>query len=166
MGINTIIESLFSVENTHLNIFAFALIVLLGLAIPELIYRWKITPVPLLIIAGIVIGPYGFNIIESHPGIEFLGELGILFLVFIAGLEVHKSKTKSYKQPILLAIISGTICFAGGFMVGRFWHFSIQTSLLLGSIMVSSSVGEIISIVNTTSNNCPNSGVHPRCIST
>ncbi len=150
MGINSVVEGFISMLSTEEEIFAFALVLVLGLAVPELLYRVRVSPVPLLIVAGIAVGPYGFNLIGIHPGIEFLGQLGILFLVFIAGLEVHKSKSKHYKEPMLLAVISGVVCFIGGFLIGRLWGMPLQTSLLLGSIMVSSSVGEIISIVNAT----------------
>ncbi len=128
----------------------FAFIVLLGLLIPELFHSFKVTPVPLLIIAGIVIGPHGLKLIEIEEGLEFVADLGLLFLIFIAGLEIQRSKHGRMRESLKLVFATVPVCFAAGFLLGVLFDFPLRTNVLLGAIFVSSSVAEIIPIIDST----------------
>ncbi|GEM_PF-930958 len=139
---------------------AFTVILILGLFIPEIEHRWNLPLVPLYIMAGIIIGPYGLDIIDSAPALSFLGELGLFFLVFIAGLEFSKAGRVKWHHVPVLVVTFGTICFVSGLVY--IWFFSpmlpgggvsypIKTALLIGVILVSSSVGEIIPMVKAKS---------------
>lgn len=132
------------------NLIPFAAILMIGLLIPEIFNRFKITSVPLLIIAGIIIGPNGFKLIEISDEIEFIANLGLLFLVFIAGLEIFESKKLNIKDSTKLAFINITFCFSIGFLLGHIFGFETKANILLGTIFISSSVGEIIPMVNQT----------------
>ena len=70
----------------------FAVIIFLAFLIPEITFKIRIAEVPLLIVAGIAIGPYGFQVITTHIGLDFLASIGFLFLVFLAGLEIKGAK--------------------------------------------------------------------------
>jgi len=59
-----------------------------------LAFRLRFSIVPILIIAGMIVGPHAphigmfdFRFIESTPLISFMGRLGVLFLLFYLGLE-------------------------------------------------------------------------------
>lgn len=134
------------------NLISFAVILLLGLLIPEIFNRFKITSVPLLIIAGIIIGPNCLEFIDKEviDEIKFIANLGLLFLVFIAGLEIFESKKLNIKDSTKLAIINITFCFFIGFLLGYLFGFETKANILLGTIFISSSVGEIIPMVNQT----------------
>ena len=132
------------------NLIPFAAILMIGLLIPEIFNRFKITAVPLLIIAGIIIGPYGLELVEISDEIEFIANLGLLFLVFIAGLEIFESKKLNIKDSTKLAVINITFCFLIGFFLGHLFGFETKANILLGTIFISSSVGEIIPMVNQT----------------
>ncbi|RLF49488.1 MAG: hypothetical protein DRN20_02055 [Thermoplasmata archaeon] len=132
------------------DLIAFALIVTISLLAPEVMHRFRVSYIPLLIIAGFVIGPNGLQIIARYPGIEFLAELGLLFMVFLAGLEVYLARLKTWRLPVIYTFIFGYTCFFGGVAVGYIANLGLSASLLLGIIFMSSSVGEIISIVNMT----------------
>ena len=134
------------IEDTSLIIFG--VIVVLGLLIPELFHRIRVTPVPLFIVAGIIIGPYGFGLIgEDFEALRLIGQLGLFFLVFLAGLEAHETRMFGIRGSIHLSLISGGICFSGGFLLGSILGVGTIASLLLGTIFMSSSVGEIIPMI-------------------
>jgi len=65
------------------------LLLLVGLAIPivALAHRLKAPPLVGFLIAGVVVGPHGFALIDSPEEIETLSELGVALLLFAVGLE-------------------------------------------------------------------------------
>ncbi len=130
-------------------IITFSIILIIALIIPEFLKKYKITAVPFYIVAGIFLGPYVFGL-HLGEGLIFLGEIGLFFLVFIAGLEIFEMGKIKIKHIILFTSISAFICFITGFSLGIGLGLSILTSCLLGTILISSSIGEIIPMVNST----------------
>lgn len=130
-------------------IMIFAIILAISLVIPELLKEMKMIIVPFYIIAGIVLGPHGLGF-ETNDALVFIGDIGILFLVFIAGLEIREFGVIKWKKPIHLSIISSGTCFIMGFLIAYSWGYSLTACLLLGTVLMSSSVGEIIPIVTSS----------------
>lgn len=98
-----------------------------------------------LIVGGIAIGPHGLEIVELNPTIEFMGQIGLIFLMFMAGLEIKLSSFRKLGGGIVgLSIINGLVPFAAGFAIGYFFNFGLLPSLLLGIIFMSSSIAVII----------------------
>lgn len=58
------------------------------LLVPLLFNRLKIPPIIGLIVAGVVIGPYGLNWLARDMSFEVFGQVGILYLMFLAGIEI------------------------------------------------------------------------------
>ena len=98
-----------------------------------------------LIVAGIVIGPHGLRIVELNPTIDFMGQIGLIFLMFMAGLEVKFSHFREFRKGVAgLALINGIVPFLVGFGIGYFFDFGLLASTLLGIIFMSSSIAVII----------------------
>jgi len=117
----------------------------LGLIIPELLKKFRIPLITLIILAGSIFGPYGFGYVEVNPILSFFGFLGMTFLMLMAGLETDISKTYHSKYKILtLALFNGFIPFVTGFLITMLFGYSVITSLLIGVIFISSSVHVII----------------------
>ncbi|MDY6964392.1 MAG: cation:proton antiporter [Halobacteriota archaeon] len=131
-------------------IHAFVIILIIAFTIPELFRRLKVTYVPFYILAGIMLGPFvlGFN---THPAFDFIADIGLFMLVFIAGLEIHETGLKNINKSIKFSTVSASICFIGGFLLGRILGYPMPASLLIGTIMMSSSVAEIIPMVQSSS---------------
>ena len=134
---------------------AFGVLVLIVFIVSEFSHKIHVVAVPLLIIAGMVIGPYGLEIVEKFEGLEFFAELGFLFLVFLAGLEIRGVKNVNWKNVGQLAIILASISFFVGFCIVYFFGYRpptylLATPLLIGTVFQSSSVGEIIPLINHT----------------
>ncbi len=130
-------------------ILTFSIILIISLIIPEFLKKYKITSVPFFIIAGILLGPFGIGL-HLGEGLIFLGEVGLLFLIFIAGMEIYEMGDLHIGKIVLFTIISAVICFFGGFLLGLGMGYSILTALLIGTVLISSSIGEIIPMVNST----------------
>ncbi|MDA1208601.1 MAG: cation:proton antiporter [bacterium] len=137
-------------EGEHQTLLSLLLILSFGLIVPELFKRTMHLPfVTSLILIGSVLGPHGFDYIESNEVINFFGFLGFTFLMLMAGLETHVSEVKKSAGKICtLAVINASIPFAVGIGIGRFFGYSWLQSLLIGTIFISSSVAIIIPFVS------------------
>lgn len=125
--------------------YPFFLIVFSGVFFSMLSIRTHIPWAVMLIIGGIVFGPSFLNVISINPTIDFIGQIGLIFLMFMAGLETKLSRFSIIKNGLLfLAFVNGFIPFVIG--VGVVWllGYELMTALIIGIIFVSSSVAVVI----------------------
>lgn len=66
----------------------FMVVLAIILLAPLLLNPLKIPNIIGLIIAGVAVGPYGFNLVARDMSFEVFGQVGILYLMFLAGLEI------------------------------------------------------------------------------
>lgn len=109
------------------------------LCIPLLLNKIKVPHLLGLIIAGAVIGPNGFNVLARDSSIVVTGTTGLLYIMFLAGLEIDmgdfkKNKWKSITFSIYTFIVPFVLGFIGGYYI---LHFSILTSVLFASLFSS-----------------------------
>lgn len=115
-----------------------------GLLSSEIFRRFNLPYVLGLIIAGVVIGPV-LNLMEIDATILLIGTIGLVFLMFMTGLEVKTENVKRFGKSIaIISILNGVIPFIGGFVVGRIFDYNILTSIFIGTIFISSSVAAVI----------------------
>lgn len=120
-------------------ILKFLLILLIILAAPLLLNKLRIPHLLGLIIAGAIIGPHGFNLVLRDSSIILSGTAGLLYIMFLAGLEIDmadfkRNSTKSLAfgmYTFLIPMILGTVV---GIWVLR---FNVLTSVLLASMFAS-----------------------------
>jgi len=117
----------------------FLLILIIILAAPLLLNKLKIPHLLGLIIAGAIIGPHGFNIVLRDSSIILSGTAGLLYIMFLAGLEIDMGDFKknsgrslvfgmyTFLIPMLLGIIAGIYLL----------DFTTETSVLLASMFAS-----------------------------
>jgi len=117
----------------------FSLILFIILFAPLLLNRFKIPQLIGLIIAGAVIGPYGFHLMERDSSVVLFGTVGLLYLMFLAGLEIDLGDFKKNKnKSILFGLITFTIPMILGSLAGFFLlEFNLITSILLASLLAS-----------------------------
>lgn len=124
---------------------ALMIILTLGLIIPEVLKRISFPIISLIILAGAVFGPNGFNYVGLDPTIEFLGFLGMTFLMLMAGLDTDLARLQTSKMKItIMVLMNGLIPFMVGFGIIRYFGYDMTSSLLVGIIFISSSVAIII----------------------
>ncbi len=114
----------------------FSLVLFIILFAPILFNKIKVPHIIGLIVAGIIIGPYGFNLLLRDSSIVLFGTVGLIYIMFTAGLEIDmeefkKNKVKSFVfglYTFLVPMLLGS--FAAYYILG----FSITSSILLSSM--------------------------------
>ena len=96
-------------------VLVFSLILLIILMAPILLKRLNIPGIIGLIISGVVIGPYGFNLLENNFAIKLFSTIGLLYIMFIAGLELDLNEFKTHKNK---SLVFGFLTFIIPIMVG------------------------------------------------
>lgn len=117
----------------------FLIILVIILAAPLLLNRFKIPHLLGLIIAGAIIGPYGFNLMLRDSSIILSGTAGLLYIMFLAGLEIDMG---DFKKNSVKSLVFGLYTFSVPMVLGTvtgFYvlNFSIETSILLASMFAS-----------------------------
>ena len=74
----------------------FFFITLTGLFSSTLLKKLHIPWVAALIIGGMILGPDGINILHPDETMSFIADMGLIFLMFMAGLETKYSTIKKY----------------------------------------------------------------------
>jgi Kef-type K+ transport system membrane component KefB len=124
---------------------SFFIVLLAGLIFSELFNRFHLPWVLALIVAGVVIGPQSLAIIDIDPTLEFIGEIGLVFLMFMAGLEAKLSSFSGLKKEIVITtIFNALIPFILGISVALLFGYQLSTAILLGVIFISSSIAVVI----------------------
>ena len=80
----------------------FSLVLFIILLTPILLRKLNIPGIIGLIIAGVIIGPYGINVLEKNSAVDLFSTIGLLYIMFIAGLELDLNEFKSNKNKSLL----------------------------------------------------------------
>ena len=80
----------------------FSLILFIILISPILLRKLNIPGIIGLIISGVIIGPYGLNILEKNSATDLFSTIGLLYIMFIAGLELDLNEFKANRNKSLL----------------------------------------------------------------
>ena len=117
----------------------FSVILFIILLAPVLLHRFKIPDLIGLIIAGAIIGPQGFNIMSRDSSIELFGKVGLLYIMFVAGLEIDLADLKkNYGKSVYFGLLTFAIPMVVGTLAGIYLlDFSYLTSILLASMFAS-----------------------------
>lgn len=86
----------------HNPVLIFSLILLIILLSPLLLKKINIPSIIGLIISGVVIGPHGLNILEKNAAIDLFSTIGLLYIMFIAGLELDMNQFRVNRHKSLL----------------------------------------------------------------
>ena len=80
----------------------FSLILFIILLSPILLKKINIPGIIGLILSGVVIGPHGFNILAKNSAVDLFSTIGLLYIMFIAGLELDMNEFKANRNKSLL----------------------------------------------------------------
>jgi Kef-type K+ transport system membrane component KefB len=119
-------------------VLTFGLLLLLILFVPILFKKINLPGIVGLLLAGTFVGPKGFGIIEAAGVIDVLGKVGLLYLMFLAGLEINLDQFKKERRNTL---VFGTLTFLIPQLSGTFifyWlGYSLPASILIASMFAS-----------------------------
>lgn len=117
----------------------FSLILFIILFAPLILNKLKIPHLIGLIIAGAIIGPNGLNLMLRDSSIVLYGTVGLLYIMFLAGLEIDMADfKKNSKKSLVFGLFTFIIPMTLGTFVGKYFlEFSWMTSILLASMFAS-----------------------------
>ncbi len=103
------------------------------------------------ILAGLLVGPAVFGLVEPSEVLEVFAELGVVFLLFWVGLETRLSELRAVgSAAVSVGVLGVVVPFAGGIALDAALGESTATSLFIGAALVATSVG-ITSACSSTS---------------
>ncbi len=117
----------------------FFIVLAIILFAPLLLNKLKIPHIIGMIVAGVVIGPYGFNVLDNDSSFAIFGQVGLLYLMFLAGLEIDMYHLRlNLKRGLIFGVLTLLIPLALGiftsvYLLGLDW----TTSMLLGAMYAS-----------------------------
>lgn len=120
----------------------FFVVLLIILFSPIVMGRLRIPHLIGLVLAGIVVGKYGLNILKRDDSFELFGRVGLFYIMFLAGLEMDLEGLKKNRMRVG---IFGLLTFSLP-MVLTVWaslsilHLSMQASMLIGCMMASNTL--------------------------
>jgi Kef-type K+ transport system membrane component KefB len=125
--------------------FPFFLIVFCGVFFSMLSIRTHIPWAVMLIVGGFLLGPSAFDVMQIDETIAFIGQIGLIFLMFMAGLETRLSHINEFRTNLFwLAFINGAVPFIAGFGLVLALGYELPAALVVGIIFVSSSIAVVI----------------------
>ncbi len=120
-------------------VLVFTMVLLIILVAPILSQKLRLPGIVGLILSGLLVGPNGFHLLDRDISIVLLGTVGLLYIMFIAGLEIDLNDFKKNKNTsITLGLFTFFIpqilgFFAAYYILKLSWPSSILIGGLLGS---------------------------------
>ncbi len=117
----------------------FLIVLAIILFAPLLLNKLKISHIIGLIVAGVLVGPYGFNVLDNDSSFAVFGQVGLLYLMFLAGLEIDMFHLRlNLRRGMLFGFLTLAVPLVLGFATSV-WvlHLDWLTAMLLGAMYAS-----------------------------
>lgn len=120
----------------------FFVVLLIILFAPIVMGKLRIPHIIGMVLAGVVIGKYGLNILERDNSFELFGKVGLYYIMFLAALEMDMEGFKKNKYRVLVfGVLTFVLPFLLTYLMGiAILGYSLAVSLLLGCIMASNTL--------------------------
>ena len=133
------LTSYFPITSPTLIFFVVLLVILFA---PIIMGKLRIPHIIGMVLAGVLIGPHGLNILERDSSFELFGKVGLLYIMFLAGLEMDLESVKKNSRRflffgVLTCLVPLLITY---FMAIWLLGYSSQASFLLGCVMASNTL--------------------------
>lgn len=114
----------------------FSLVLFIILLSPILLRSIKVPGIIGLILSGVAIGPYGLNWLEKNSAVDLFSTIGLLYIMFIAGLELDMNEFKKTKhKSFLFGFFTFIVPIAIGFPVCHYLlGYEVLPSILIASM--------------------------------
>lgn len=117
----------------------------------------KLPPMLGYLAVGVLIGPHALALSKNSEGVRHLGEFGVVFLMFVIGLEFNLPKLRAMRRHVfglgllqvtlsLLLITGGSLLFAS--LAPTIWTMSWQTALALSAVLAMSSTAIVVKLLS------------------
>jgi Kef-type K+ transport system membrane component KefB len=117
----------------------FFIVLVIILLSPLVLNRFKIPHVIGLIVAGVAIGPYGLNVLARDMSFELFGQVGLLYIMFLAGIEIDMFHLKrNLKRGLVFGLLTFLLPMVIGTLASVYLlKINWVTSILLASMYAS-----------------------------
>ncbi len=116
----------------------------------------KLPPMLGYLAVGVLIGPNALALAENSAAVQHLGEFGVVFLMFVIGLEFNLAKLRSMRAHVFglglfqvaLTMLFGTLAaLALAYLLPKFWGMSWQSALALSGALAMSSTAIVVKLM-------------------
>lgn len=117
----------------------FLIVLSIILLAPILLNRLKIPHIIGMIVAGIIVGPHGFNVLADDSSFRIFGQVGLLYLMFLAGIEIDMYHLRlNLRRGLIFGLLTFIIPLVLGSVTSHYLlHLDKLTSTLLGAMYAS-----------------------------
>src|SRR6478736_5713230 len=107
-------------------------------------------------VVGVLIGPNALGVAEDSDRVRHLGEFGVVFLMFVIGLEFNLPKLRAMRAhvfglglfQVVLTIVAGTLgSLALAALAPSIWRMNWQTALVLSGALAMSSTAMVVKLL-------------------
>ena len=121
---------------------AFFVVLLIILIAPIVMSKLRIPHIIGMVLAGVIIGHYGLNILERDSSFELFGRVGLLYIIFLAGIEMDlEGLKKNLRQVGLFGLLTFFVPFCITYIAGiTLLGYSPLATVLLSCIMASNTL--------------------------
>ena len=113
----------------------FTLVLLIILFAPILLSKLRIPGIVGLILAGVIVGPNGLNLLQRDASMILFGTVGLLYIMFLAGLEIDMVDFRKNKNK---SLVFGAFTFLIPITIGTFIFYYLLEYEFLSAILLSS----------------------------
>lgn len=123
----------------HSPIITFTILLLVILTIPPVFERLRLPGLVGLLLAGVVLGENGLKLLNPESEtIKLLSDIGKVYLMFVAGLEIDLEEFRQTKnRSIGFGILTFAVPLITGTLIGKLFNYSWNSSFLIGSLLAS-----------------------------
>ena len=118
---------------------------------------FKLPPMLGYLAVGVIIGPHALAVAKNSDGVRHLGEFGVVFLMFVIGLEFNLPKLRSMRRHVfglgllqvaltMILVTLGSLFLAS--MAPALWKMEWQTALALSGAMAMSSTAIVVKLLS------------------
>ena len=130
------------------NLTAIAIVFSVALLCGLLLMRFKQPAIIGYIVAGVILGPSGFQIIEETEAAKTLAELGVLLLLFLIGMELSLRAFKTvYKLASVIVLVQVVFSILVTSIIGIVMSWDWQQGILLGFVLAVSSTAVTVKVL-------------------
>ena len=141
-----------------MNALELTLLYLLAAVLGVVVCRsFKLPPMLGYLSVGVIIGPHALALAKNSDGVRHLGEFGVVFLMFVIGLEFNLPKLRSMRRHVfglgllqvaltVLLVTLGSVFLAS--MAPALWKMKWQTALALSGAMAMSSTAIVVKLLS------------------
>jgi len=117
-------------------VIVFTILITIILIAPIVFRKFRIPGIVGLIVSGMLIGPHGINLVESGESVKLLSTAGLLYLMFLVGLELNlREFVKNRNKGLVFGALTFFIPFISGFFVANYiLSYPLLASLITASI--------------------------------